>query len=31
MLELKKKGESINLTKSNNQSIGVVLVNLNWN
>lgn len=31
MIELKKKGDSINLTKSNNQSIGEILVNLNWN
>ncbi|MGD6830741.1 TerD family protein [Sutcliffiella halmapala] len=31
MIELKKKGESINLTKSNNQTIGEILVNLNWN
>lgn len=30
-IELKKKGETINLQKSNTQSIGEVLVNLNWN
>ncbi|MRX71260.1 Tellurium resistance [Bacillus lacus] len=30
MIELKKKGESINLSKSNNQSIGEIVVNLNW-
>lgn len=30
-VELKKKGQSINLTKSENQSIGEILVNLNWN
>ena len=29
-IELKKKGQSINLTK-NNQAIGEILVNLNWN
>jgi tellurite resistance protein TerA len=31
MIELKKKGESINLKKSSDQSIGEILVNLNWN
>jgi tellurite resistance protein TerA len=30
-VELTKKGQSINLTKSNTQSIGEILVNLNWN
>ncbi len=30
-IELTKKGQSINLTKSNTQSIGEILVNLNWN
>lgn len=30
-IELKKKGQVINLTKSNNNAIGEILVNLNWN
>ncbi|QFK71437.1 Tellurium resistance [Pradoshia sp. D12] len=30
-IELKKKGQNINLTKSTNQSLGELLVNLNWN
>lgn len=30
-IELKKKGQSINLTKSNNNNIGEILVNLQWN
>lgn len=30
-IELKKKGQTINLTKKNQQSIGEILVNLNWN
>ncbi len=30
-IELKKKGQAINLTKSNNNAIGEILVNLNWN
>lgn len=30
-VELKKKGQSINLTKTDRQSIGEILVNLNWN
>lgn len=30
-IELTKKGQSINLSKSNTQSIGEILVNLNWN
>ncbi|MBM7656528.1 tellurite resistance protein TerA [Neobacillus cucumis] len=30
-IELTKKGQSINLTKSDKQSIGEILVNLNWN
>lgn len=30
-IELKKKGQAINLTKNTNQSIGEILVNLNWN
>ncbi len=31
MIQLKKKGESINLTKKDTSSIGEILVNLNWN
>lgn len=30
-IELKKKGQAINLTKSNNNAIGEILVNLKWN
>ncbi|WP_107924654.1 TerD family protein [Lysinibacillus parviboronicapiens] len=30
-IELTKKGQSINLTKSQHQGIGEILVNLNWN
>lgn len=30
-IELKKKGEAINLTKSSSNTIGEILVNLNWN
>lgn len=30
-IELKKKGQAINLTKSKNHALGEVLVNLNWN
>lgn len=30
-IELKKKGQVINLTKSTNNAIGEILVNLNWN
>jgi tellurite resistance protein TerA len=30
-IELTKKGQSINLSKSNTQPIGEILVNLNWN
>ncbi|MBK3493283.1 TerD family protein [Viridibacillus sp. YIM B01967] len=30
-IELKKKGQSINLSKDNQQQIGEILVNLNWN
>lgn len=30
-IELKKKGQAINLTKGNNQAIGRINVNLNWN
>lgn len=30
-IELKKKGQAINLAKSNNKAIGEILVNLNWN
>ncbi|MCZ8533530.1 TerD family protein [Psychrobacillus psychrodurans] len=30
-IELTKKGQSINLTKSNNNNIGEILVNLQWN
>lgn len=30
-VELKKKGQNINLTKSTNQSLGELLINLNWN
>ena len=30
-IELKKKGQTINLTKSTNNAIGEILVNLNWN
>lgn len=29
-IELKKKGQSINLTKNNNNNIGEILVNLQW-
>lgn len=29
-IELKKKGQSINLTKSNNNNIGEILINLQW-
>lgn len=31
MIQLKKKGDSINLSKDNNVSVGEILVNLNWN
>lgn len=31
MIQLTKKGESINLSKDSNESIGEILVNLNWN
>lgn len=30
-VELKKRGQVINLTKNNNQGLGEILVNLNWN
>lgn len=30
-IELKKKGQNINLTKSSNESLGQLVVNLNWN
>lgn len=30
-VELKKKGQAINLTKSSNNALGEILVNLNWN
>lgn len=30
-IELTKKGQSVNLTKSQHQGIGEILVNLNWN
>ena len=30
-VELKKKGDKINLEKSENRSLGEVLINLNWN
>jgi tellurite resistance protein TerA len=31
MIQLTKKGESINLSKDTNASFGEILVNLNWN
>lgn len=30
-IELTKKGQAVNLTKNNSQTIGEILVNLNWN
>lgn len=30
-IELTKKGQTINLEKNNNHSVGEILVNLNWN